>query len=137
MRVLLRLVRVVPGELGLEAAALAAVDADHLGAHDAFERVQDGAGAEPLDGIAPLEALAQIDGVVVPVRIPEPDEEAPRQVPPEGVDQLLAQQSHCRRAEDDDALFVQTDDAEVRTEVEQFRQLQPVELGVRRVRHRC
>ena len=38
----------------------------------------------------------------------------------ERVDELLAQQAHRRRAQDDDALLVQPDDALIRPEIEQL-----------------
>ena len=134
---LLGLVRVVPRELRVDTAVVAALEADRVRTHDALQRVQDRARAETLERVAPLEPLAEIDGIVVAVGVPEPHQQAPGDVAPEGVDQLLAQQPHRRRAENHHALLVQPDDAEVRTEVQEFGQLQPLELRVRWLHHGC
>ena len=75
--------------------------------------MQNRARAEPLQRVAPLEPLAEIDRVVVAVGIPESHEQPPGDVATEGVDQLLAQQPHRRRAENHDALLVQSDDTEI------------------------
>jgi hypothetical protein len=72
---------------------------------------------------------------VVAVGISKSHEQPPGDVAPEGVDQLLAQQPHRRRAEDHDALLVQADDTEIRTKVQEFGELQPLELGMRGLHH--
>ena len=125
MQVLLGLVRVVPGHLLLEAPGLGVVlDAADLDTHDALERVQQGTGAEAVDRVGPVRAVAQVDGVVVAVGEPEPQQQPPRRLASERVDQLLPQQAHRCRAEDHHALLVQPDDALIRPEVQQFREMQ-------------
>ena len=91
MHVLFGFVRVVPGELRVEAAVLPALEPNDFRAHDPLQRMQDRARAETLKRVAPLEPFAQIDGVVVAVGIPESHEQAPGDVAPKGIDQLLAQ----------------------------------------------
>src|SRR5688572_12021308 len=71
MHVLLGFIRIVPGELGVDAAVLSAVEANHFGAHDALERMQDRARTEAVERVAPLEPFAQIDSVVVAVGVSE------------------------------------------------------------------
>ena len=54
---------------------------------------------------------------------------------PQRIDQLLAQQAHRGRAQDHHALLMQPDDALIGTKIEEFRQLQPLELRVRQLSH--
>ena len=126
VHVLLCLVRVVPHQLALELSA-ALVEAPDLDPHDALERVQHGAGAQAVGGRRPGRTLAQVHRVVVAVGEPEAQQQAPRHVDAERVDQLLAQQAHRRRAQDHDALVVQPDHPEIGAEVEQLGQLHPIE----------
>ena len=57
---------------------------------------------------------------------------------PQRVDELLAQQAHGRRAQDDDALLVQPDDALIGTEIEHLGEVEVLQihrLGMRRSFH--
>ena len=92
-------------------------------------RVQHDAGTQPFERIRPLRPVAQAHGVVVPVGVAKPQEQAPRRFEPERVDELLAQQAHGRRAQDDDALLVQPDDALVRPKIEELRQMVGFQMG--------
>ena len=123
--VLLGFVGVVPDDVLFESAGgLVVLDAADLRAHDAFERVQHRAGAQAVERRAPLRSRAQVDGVVVAVRKAEAQQQPPCGRDAEGVDELLAQQAHRRRAEDHDPLLVQPDDALIRPEVEQLGEVQ-------------
>ena len=124
---LLRLVRVVPAHLLLESPGLVVVlDAPNVGANDAFQGVEHRAGTEAVHRAAPIRACPQIDGVVVSVCEPEPKQDAPRGLQPERVDELLAHEAHRGRAQDDDALLVQSNDALIGPKIEQFGEVQIV-----------
>ena len=119
MHVLFGYVGVVPDDVLLESAGGGIVlDLDDLSPHDAFESVQDGARTEPFQRVRPLGSIAQTHRIVIPVRVPKPQHEASSGLQPQGIDQLLAQQTHGGRAEDDDPLLVQPDDALIRAKVE-------------------
>jgi hypothetical protein len=90
--------------------------------------VEDGALAQPVDGIRPLGPLAHVDGVVVTVGVAEPQHEPARDIATQRVDQLLLDKAQRRGAQDDDTLIVEADDAEVRPEIEQLGQLQAVDV---------
>ena len=90
------------------------------------ERMEHRACTEAVDRAAPIRACAQIDGVVVAVGEAEPKQDAPRGLQSERVDELLAHQAHRGRAQDDDSLLVQADDALIRPEIEQFGEVQRV-----------
>jgi len=60
---------------------------------------------------------------VVPVCIPEAQEQSPRGLDAQRVDEFLAQEAHGRRAEDDDALLVQPDDALIGSEINELREV--------------
>ena len=83
-------------------------------------------GTEAVHRAAPVRACPQIDGVVVSVGEPEPKQDAARGLQPERVDELLSHEAHGRRAEDDDALLVQSNDALIGPEIEQFGEVQIV-----------
>jgi hypothetical protein len=61
---------------------------------------------------------------VVTIREPKPHEQTACRLRTERVDQLLSQETHRRRAEDDDALLVEPDDALVGPEVQELGELQ-------------
>ena len=61
---------------------------------------------------------------MVSVGEPESNRDASGGFEAQRVDQLFAQQSHRRRAQDDDTLLVQPDDALIRPKVEQFCEMQ-------------
>ena len=69
---------------------------------------------------------------MIPVRVPEPQQQAPRGLESQRVDELLPQQAHRRRAQDDDALLMQADDALIRAKIEQFSEIEMVLHRVRR-----
>ena len=111
---------------------------DDLGSDNAFEPWSTGPARSPSRGSAHCRSVAQADGVVVTVRVAKPQHQAPRRLEPERVDELLAQQAHGRRAQDDDALLVQADDALVGAEIQNLAEVDvlPVRrLGVRRLFH--
>ena len=81
---------------------------------------------EAVHRAAPIRACPQIDGVVVSVGEAEPKQDAPRGLQPERVDELFAHEAHRGRAQDDDSLLVQANDALIRPEIEQFSEVQIV-----------
>src|SRR5688500_14656764 len=125
----------MPGKLSLEGAILTMLETHDLRAHDTFEGVENRSGAEPFEGIAPVEPLSEVDGIVAAVGIAESHQQPPADIAAERVNQLLPQQSHRSRAQNHHALLMQPDDAEIRAKVEEFRQLQLFELRVRHLRH--
>ena len=106
------------------------LDPDHVRVDNPLQRMQHGAGTKPGFGTGPIRAVAQADGVVIPVGESESQQQSSRGVEPERVDKLLAQQPHRGSAQDHHTLFVQPDDALVRTEVQQLREME--RLGRRR-----
>jgi hypothetical protein len=127
VQMLLRGVGVVPDDTHLKTTCLVTLQANDLDARDAFERVEDGAFAQPFDRIRPLGSLAHVDGVVVAVRVAEAQHHPPRDVTAERVDQLLFHEPHRGGTQDDDTLIVKADDAEVWPEVQQLGQLEAVD----------
>ncbi|MGC4084976.1 MAG: hypothetical protein QM736_23385 [Vicinamibacterales bacterium] len=125
MQMLLGLVRVVPDHLRFEAQRVGIViDAADLDLDDPLEGVEGGAGPQPFHRIRPVRSLAKIHCIVISVREPEAEQQPPRGIEPERVDELLTQESHGRGAQDHDALFVKADDPLIRPEVEQLCQVQ-------------
>ena len=86
--------------------------------------MHDRAGTQPVEWIGPRGPIAQADRVVIAVGKTKPHEQAARGFGPQRVDQLLSQQAHRGRAEDDDALLVEPNDAFIRPKIEQFGELQ-------------
>ena len=68
---------------------------------------------------------------MIPLREPEPNRHASGGLQAQRIDQLLPQQTHRRRAENDDPLLVQADDSLIRPEIEEFCEVQV--LPIRRV----
>jgi hypothetical protein len=65
---------------------------------------------------------------VVPVRVAKPQEQAPRRLEPERVDEFLAKKAHSRGTEQDDTLLVQADDALIGTNIEELRQMMGLDI---------
>lgn len=86
--------------------------------------MKDQAGAEPVDGVRPLRPLAKADGVVITVRVSEPQHDPARNLGADRVDEFLADETHGRRAQDHDALFVQPDDAQIGSEIQHLSNLE-------------
>jgi hypothetical protein len=124
VQMLLRDVGIVPNDLHLESACLVVLQPDDLNTGDALERMEDGALAQPVDGVRPLGTLTHVDGVVIAVGVAEPQHHAARNIAAERVDQLLLHEAHRRGTQDDHTLIVQADDAEIRPEVQQFGELE-------------
>src|SRR2546426_1135462 len=71
----------------------------------------------------------------VPARVTKPQHQASRRVEPQGTDELLTQQTPGGRAQDDDPLLVQPDDALIRPEIENLGKVEALQirrLGMRR-----
>ena len=69
---------------------------------------------------------------MIPVSEPESKQQSPRRLESERVDELLAQQSHGRRAQDHDALFVQPDNALIGTKIQELREMERLDVGLER-----
>jgi hypothetical protein len=113
---------------------------DDFASNDAFEPVKDDASADPFERTRPLGPVAQTHGIVVPVRVPKPQHQASRRVEPQGVNELLTQQTPGCRAQDDDALFMQPDNALIWTEIENLGEVEMLQIhafGKRRPFHVC
>jgi hypothetical protein len=125
VKVLLGFVRVAPHGFFLEPAGrFIVLDADHVRADNPLEGMQHGAGAKPIFGTGPVRSVAQAHSIVIPVRKPESEQQSPRRCEPERVDELFAEQAHGCRAQNDDALLVQPDDALIGTKVQQLREME-------------
>ena len=114
------------------------LNADDLGSDDAFEPVKYHAGAKPFQRVRPCGSVAQADGIVVPVGVAEPHHQTPRRLGPERLHELVAQQAHGSRAQDDHALLVKADDALVWAEIQHLGEVDVLDLrrlGVRRLFH--
>ena len=92
-------------------------------AMSALERVQHRAGPVTVKRVGPLRPVAQADGVVISIRKPEPQHQTTCDLGPQCVDQLLSHQPHRGGAEDNDALFVQADEALLRSKIQQLAQM--------------
>ena len=90
--------------------------------------MKDRAGPEPFERARPLRSVAQTDGIVVPVRVAKPQHQASCCLEPQRVDELLAQQAHGGRAQDDDALLVQPDDALIGAEIENLGEVEVLQI---------
>ena len=122
-------VGVVPDHVLLESAGGGIVlDFRDVSPHDAFESVKDRTRTEPFQGVRPVGPIAQTHRIVVPVRIPKPQHQTPGRLEPQGIDELLAQQAHGGRAEDDNPLLVEPDDALIRAEIEHLAEIQPLQI---------
>jgi hypothetical protein len=125
VEMLLGLVAGVPDDGFLEAPGHRVVrNLPDVHADDPLERVQHGAGAQPLDGIRPVRAVAEVDGIVITIGKTEPEQQPSRGVHAERIHQLLAQQPHRRGAQDHDPLIVQPDHPLVGAEIHQLGQVQ-------------
>ena len=65
---------------------------------------------------------------MIAVGVTEAQHQPARDVAAERVDQLLLHEAHRGGAQDDDALIVEADDAEIRPEIEQLGQLKPIDV---------
>ena len=139
-RVLYLTLSETPDELGdiarahgwsLAGVSITEVSSD-LAPDDALQRLEGDAGAKAVERCLPVRSIAQVHGVVIAVGKPEPEQEPPGRLGPDGVDEGLTQQAQRRRAQDHDTLFVQADDTEVGTEVQHLGELKARGFG----RHR-
>ena len=73
---------------------------------------------------------------MIAVRVSEPQEQAPRRLEAQGVDQFFAKQPHGSRAENHDALLVQANNALIRSEVEDLSDMQVREIDLLRQRRK-
>ena len=129
MDMLLGNIRVVPDDFFFEPAGRGImVDLDDLGSNDAFEPGQRDDGTQPFDRIGPFGAVAQAHGVVIPIRITKSEKQPACRLEAQRVNELLAEQAHRSGAEDHDALFVQTNDPLIWPKIQQFRQIQVLEI---------
>jgi len=91
MDMLLGFIRIVPLNFGFKASSVCIkLHRGELGPHDAFQRVHNCTGPQPIDWIGPGGSIAQAERVVIAIRETKPHEEAPCRLGPERVDQLLS-----------------------------------------------
>src|SRR5688572_24725275 len=100
------------------------VKAANLGADDALQRLKHRTIPNSIQWIRPRRPLTQVHRIVVSVGEPESNRDPPGCLETQRVDQLLAEEAHRRRAQDDDPLLVQSDNPLVWTKVEQFCEVQ-------------
>jgi hypothetical protein len=82
------------------------VQAANFGSNDAFESVQHRTCSNAVERIRPPRPLAQGHCIVVAIGEPESNRDPSGRFDAQGIDQLLAQESHSRCAENDHALLV-------------------------------
>ena len=71
---------------------------------------------------------------MIAVRITKAQHDASCRFKPQGVDELFAQEAHGGRAQNDDTLLVQSDDAQIGSEIEHLRKIEMLlrhGLGIR------
>src|SRR3954464_5306576 len=66
---------------------------------------------------------------MVPVCVPEAQEQSPRRLDAQCVDEFLAQEAHGRRAEEDDPLLVEPDEALIGSEINELREVVGLDLN--------
>src|SRR5688572_10899037 len=98
------------------------------------------AGAQPFERCRPVRAITQTDRVVIPIGESEAQEDSPRGLESQRVDELFAEQPHSRRAQDDDSLLVQADDPLVGPKLEELSEMVALDYALGRRLwgfHRC
>jgi hypothetical protein len=129
-------VGVVPDYVLLESAGRSIVfDLDDVGSDDTLEPMKDDSSTNPFKRTRPFGPVAQTDGIVVPVRVSESKHQTSGRLETKGINELPAQQTHGGRTQNDDALFVQPDDALIRPEIENLSQVEVLEID--RLGMRC
>jgi hypothetical protein len=118
-------VGVVPDYVLLESAGRRIVfDLDDVGSDDTLEPMKDDSSTNPFKRTRPFGPVAQTDGIVVPVCVSEPKHQTSGRLESQGINELPTQQTHGGRTQNDDALFVQPDDALIRPEIENLSQVE-------------
>src|SRR5207244_3901144 len=131
MYVLLGLVRVVPVLMRLEPASLLVeFDRSELDLHDSLEGVHHRTCPEGVDAAAACRSITQAHRIVIAVSESKPHQETACGLEAQCVDEFLSYKPHRRRTQNDHPLLVQADDAIVGTKVEQFGQVQAVDVHV-------
>jgi len=103
-------------------------DLDDVGSDDTLEPMKDDSSTNPFKRTRPFGPIAQTHGIVVPVRVSEPEHQPSRRLESQGINELPAQQTHGGRTQNDDALFVQPDDALIRPEIENLSQVEVLQI---------
>lgn len=76
-----------------------------------------------------MRSIPKAHGIVVPVRIPEPQEQAPGLLEAQGVDQLLTHQAHGGGTQQHNTLLVQANDALIGPEIQKLSEVNVREVG--------
>ena len=122
-------VGIVPDHFFLESTGRGiVVDPGNLGPDNPFKPVKYGTGPEAFQRVCPFGSIAQAHRIVVPVRVPEPQHQASRRLQSQCVNELLAQETHRGRAQNDDALLMEADDPLVWTEIENLRKVEVLQI---------
>jgi hypothetical protein len=83
-----------------------------------------------------MRPIPQTDGVVVPVSVPEPQDDPPRGLAAQAVNEFLAEQAEGNGTENHDSLFVKPDDSLFGPKVQNFGQAEMFEVEWFGRRHR-
>jgi hypothetical protein len=117
----------VPEHFFLEASRRGVVIyAANLRTNDAFQGLKHRTRPKAIHGVRPRRPFAQVHGIVVSIGKPEANRQPPGCLEAQRIDQLFAKESHRRRTQNDDTLIVKPDNSLIRTEIEQFREVQVV-----------
>ena len=103
-------------------------DPGDLGPDNPFKPVKYGTRPEAFQRVCPFGSVAQAHRIVVPVRVPEPQHQASRRLQSQRLNELLAQETHGGRAQDDDALLMEPDDPLIRTEIENLGEVEVLQI---------
>jgi hypothetical protein len=101
----------------------------NLNANDAFQRLEHCTRPKSIHRVGPLRPFPQVHRIVISVGEPEANRYPSGGLEAQRVDQLFAKESHRRRTQDDDPLIVQADNPLIRTEIEQFCEVQVLVIG--------
>jgi hypothetical protein len=104
-------------------------DPADLHSNDALQCLEHCTRPKPIQWIGPFRPFAQVHRIVVSVGEPESNRKPSGCVEAQRVDQLFAEESHRGRTQDDDPLIVQPDNPLVRTEIEQFCDVEDFVIG--------
>ena len=104
-------------------------DSADLHSNNALQCLEHCTRPKPIQGIGPFRPFAQVHRIVVSVGEPESNGKPSGRVEAQRVDQLFPEESHRGRTQDDDPLIVQPDNPLVRTEIEQFCEVEDFVIG--------
>ena len=101
----------------------------NIHSNDALQCLEHRTRLKPIHGIGPSRPFAEVHRIVVSIGEPESNRHPSGGLEAQRVYQLFAKKSHRRRTQDDDPLIVQPDNPLIRTEIEQFCEVQVFVMG--------